>query len=331
MNNSHQYLMKLGSGLVTMLTSLLLACSNPGKSGSTEPPKATELNTSNADAKPATPIQAETGSRIIVNFKNPAGLKNVNGYVVDAIDEHGFKAVANTSGRYALFSMKPGRYDVIFEGQRASDDPAQSALTSVGLRLSGITVKAGEDLTIREPVDLLPTFAVKGKVRLLEGVAHGAIEIQIPGTKIKTTTTVDGSFSLDNVPTGNHSVQAMNSGFLRGFYETRSWPQNDNTLTPLTLLPDDQALATGVHYKGAGLFASEANQPTVFLVNPARMNKYRLSETSDFAESVWLNYQSSVDLSFPIGGERKVFVQFSKDEQQFSAIFNAELPVAPTP
>ncbi len=331
MKNSYQFLTKLGFGLVTMLTSLLLACSNPGKSGSTDTPKAPELNRSNADAKPVAPIQAETGSRIIVTFKNPTELKNLSGYVVDASDEHGFKAVEGSSGRYALYSMKPGRYDVIFAGQRANDDPAQTALTSVGLRLSGITVKAGEDLTIKEPVDLLPSFAIKGKVRLQDGLTHGAIEIQIPGTKIKTTTTADGSFSLENVPTGNHSVQAISSGFSRGFYETRTWPQAENTLTPLTLLAEDQALATGVHYKGSGLFASEANQVTVFLVHPASMNKYRLSETSDFAESVWLNFQSSVDLSFPIGGERKVYVQFSKDEQQFSAIFSADLPIAASP
>jgi hypothetical protein len=72
----------------------------------------------------------------------------------------------------------------------------------------------------------------------------------------------------------------------------------------------------------------EENIVTVFLVRPAGMNKFRISETSDFAAVTWQDFQSSFDVKFPPGGERKLFVQYSKDQQQLSAIFSADIPMS---
>jgi hypothetical protein len=305
--------------------SLSVACSNPGKSGGetpqAEPPKKSE------DAKPVVgnPTDA-TGTRIILSFRNSAGLKNITGYVVGAVDQHGFKPI--DADHFAFFSLKPGRYDFILEGQRAPDDSSQSGDTTFGIRINGVTVRAGEDTVLREPIELLPTLAIKGAVRLLDGVTHGAINVQIPGTRIKTKTETDGTFTLSPVPLGSHAIVASNQGYIDAAYESRSWTdQSLLELPALTLLPQDQALATGIHYKGEGILPNEENSVTVFLVRPSGMNKFRISETSDFAGATWQEYQSSVDIKFPPGGERKVFVQYSKDLQQFSAIFSADIPM----
>jgi hypothetical protein len=319
--------MKQSFGLAAWI-SISVACSNPGKSGGGETSKASDEPRQSEDAKPisGTPPDA-TGSRIVVSFKSLAGLKTIAGYVVDGVDQHGFKAI--DSEHYAFFSMKPGRYDFIVEAQRAGDDSSQSSSTTVGIRISGVNVRAGEDTIIREDLDLLPTFAIKGKVRLMDGVTHGAINVQIPGTRIKTQTEADGSFTLTGVPQGSHPIVATNSGYMDAFYESRSWSaQNAPELPAVTLLPQDQALPTGVHYKGEGMMPNEENTVTVFLVRPAGMNKFRVSETSDFAGANWQEFQSSVDLKFPPGNERKVFVQYAKDQQQYSAIFSADIPMA---
>ncbi len=318
--------MKQSFGLAVGI-SMAVACSNPGKSGGGETPKVSEDPKQSADAKPIVGNPDPTGARIVVSFKNLSGMKSIAGYVVDGIDQHGFKAI--DSDHYAFFSLKPGRYDFIIEGQRAGDDTSQSNSTSVGIRISGVNVKAGEDTFIREPIELLPTFSIKGKVRIQDGVTHGAINVQIPGTRIKAKTEADGSFTLASVPQGSHGILASNSGYLDAAYESRSWSaQNAPELQAITLLPQDQALPTGVHYKGDGMTPNEENTVTVFLVRPAGMNKFRISETSDFAATPWQDYQSSLDMKFPIGGERKVFVQFAKDQQQFSAIFSADIPMA---
>lgn len=318
--------MKQSFGLAAWI-SISVACSNPGKSGDGETSKASDEPKQSADAKPVVGTPDPAGTRIVVSFKNLAGLKSIAGYVVDGVDQHGFKAI--DSNHYAFFSMKPGRYDFIVEGQRAGDDSSQSNSTTVGIRISGVTVKAGEDTIIRDPIDLLPTFAIKGKVRLLDGVTHGAINVQIPGTRIKTKTEADGSFTLTSVPQGSHAIMASNIGYTDALYESRNWSAQDTPeLQPLTLLPQDQALPTGVHYKGDGMIPNEENTVTVFLVRPAGMNKFRMSETSDFAAAPWQDYQSSLDIKFPPGGERKVFVQFTNNQQQFSAIFSADIPMA---
>ncbi|WP_141732257.1 carboxypeptidase-like regulatory domain-containing protein [Oligoflexus tunisiensis] len=301
------------------------ACSNPGKSGG-ETPKADPPRQSE-DAKPVVgnPTDA-AGTRIILSFRNPAGLKNITGYVVGAVDQHGFKAI--DAEHFAFFSLKPGRYDFIVEGQRAGDDTSQSNGTNVGIRISGVTVRAGEDTILREPIELQPALAIKGAVRLLDGVTHGAITVQIPGTRIKTQTEADGTFTLSPVPLGSHAIVASNQGYIDAAYESRSWTDQDTLELPaVTLLPQDQALATGIHYKGDGLLPNDENIVTVFLVRPAGMNKFRISETADFAGATWQEYQSSVDLKFPPGGERKVFVQYTKDLQQYSAIFSADIPM----
>lgn len=319
--------MKQSFGLAALI-SISAACSNPGKSGGDEPPQTQDDSKTSADAKPivATPPDA-AGSRIVVSFKNLSGLKNIAGYVVDGVDQHGFKAIDST--HYAFFSMKPGRYDIIVEGQKPGDDTSQSASTTVGVRISGLTIKTGEDTVIRDPIDLLPTFAIKGKVRLLNGVTHGAINVQIPGTRIKTTTEADGSFTLASVPFGSHPIVASNPGYVDATYEARNWSSQDAPeLQAVTMLPQDQAVPTGIHYKGEGMVPNEENVVTVFLVRPSGMNKYRISETMDFAAAAWQDYQSSVDIKFPVGGERKLFVQYSKDQQQFSAIFNTDIPMA---
>ncbi|HET9238986.1 MAG TPA: hypothetical protein VFO10_17140 [Oligoflexus sp.] len=319
--------MKQGLSLAAWI-SFSVACSNPGKSGGGEAPKAPDQPKQSEDARPVNnnPPDA-SGTRIVLAFKSLAGLKNIAGYIVDGVDQHGFKPIDND--RYAFFSMKPGRYDFIIEGQRAGDDTSQSAATGVGIRISGVNIKAGEDTIIREPIELLPTFAIKGKVRLLDGVTHGAINVQIPGTRIKAKTEADGSFTLPNVPLGAHPIVASNTGYLDASYESRHWSAQDAPeLQPLTLLPADQALPTGVHYKGDGMTAGEENIVTVFLVRPAGMNKFRSSETSDFATATWQDFQSSMDVKFPPGGERKIFVQYSKDQQQLSAIFSADIPMA---
>jgi hypothetical protein len=319
--------MKQGLGLAALI-SLSVACSNPGKSGSGETPKATEPPKQSDDARPIRSNYPDgSGTRIVLSFKSLTGLKNLAGYVVDGVDQHGFKAIENN--RYAFFSMKPGRYDFVIEGQRAGDDSSQSSATGVGTRISGVNVKAGEDTIIREPIELLPTFAIKGKVRLLDGMTHAAINVQIPGTRIKTKTEADGSFTLQAVPLGAHPILATNSGYLDALYESRHWSAQDAPeLQPMTLMPSVQALPTGVHYKGDGMTAGEENIVTVFLVRPAGMNKFRISETSDFAAATWQDFQSSFDVKFPPGGERKVFVQYSKDQQQLSASFSADIPMA---
>lgn len=319
--------MKQGLGLAAWIC-FSIACSNPGKSGSGDTPKAPDQPKQSEDARPiSTNPPDASGTRIVLSFKSLTGLKNIAGYVVDGVDQHGFKAIEND--RYAFFSMKPGRYDFIIEGQRAGDDTSQSNTTGVGIRISGVNVKAGEDTIIREPIELLPTFTIKGKVRLLDGVTHGAINVQIPGTRIKAKTEADGSFTLPNVPLGAHPILASNTGYLDASYESRHWSAQDAPeLQPLTLLPSEHALPTGVHYKGDGMTAGEENVVTVFLVRPSGMNKFRISETSDFAAATWQDFQSSLDVKFPPGGERKVFVQYSKDQQQLSAIFSADIPMA---
>ncbi|HYX39649.1 MAG TPA: hypothetical protein VE954_41655 [Oligoflexus sp.] len=322
------YLRRMKQGFsLAVIISMGVACSNPGKSGG-ETPKVVEEPKQSADAKPIVAAPTDTtGARIVISIKNLAGLKSVSGYVVDGVDQHGFKAI--DSGHYAFFSMKPGRYDFVVEGQKGGDDTTQAASTTVGIRISGVTVKAGENTVLREPIDLQPTFAIKGKVRLLDGVTHGAINVQIPGTRIKTKTEADGSFVLAGVPNGAHAITAVNTGYIDAAYETRNWSAQDvPELQPVTLLPQDQALPTGVHYKGEGMLPNEENIVTIFMVRPAGMNKFRISETSDFAAATWQDYQSSVDIKFPAGGERKVFVQYAKDQQQLSAIFNADIPMA---
>jgi hypothetical protein len=313
--------MKQSFGLAAWI-SISVACSNPGKSGSGDSPKASDEPKQSADAKPVTGTPDPTGARIVVSFKNIAGLKSIAGYVVDGVDQHGFKAIEN--GHYAFFSLKPGRYDFIVEGLRAGEDSS----SSVGLRISGVNVKAGEDTIIREPIELLPTLSIKGKVRLQDGVTHGAINVMIPGTRIKTKTEADGSFTLTSVPFGSHAIVASNPGYLDASYESRNWVQDAPELQPVTLLPQDQALPTGVHYRGEGMLPNEENTVTVFLVRPTGMNKFRISETADFAAATWQDFQSSFDVKFPPGGERKLFVQYTKDQQQYSAIFSADIPMA---
>jgi len=323
------YLRRMKQGLsLAAWISLSIACSNPGKSAGGETPKAPDQPKQSEDARPviSNPPDA-SAARIVLSLKGLAGLKNLAGYIVDGVDQHGFKAIEND--RYAFFSMKPGRYDFIIEGQRANDDASQPNMTGVGIRISGVNVKVGEDTIIREAIELRPTFAIKGKVRLLNGVTHGAINVQVPGTRIKSKTEGDGSFTLLNVPLGAHSIVASNVGYLDALYEGRQWSGQDAPeLQPLTLLPSDQALPTGVHYKGDGMTAGVENSVTVFLVRPAGMNKFRISETSDFAAAVWQDFQSTFDVKFRPAGERKLFVQYSKDQQQFSAIFSTEIPMA---
>jgi hypothetical protein len=308
----------------------LVACSNPGKEGDTTP---TSPGTDSSDARPIAPspsVSEPTATQVVLNLKNLAGLKNISGYVIDSIDQHGFKAIDN--GRFAFFTMKPGRYDIIIEAQKAGDDGSQSASAGLGIRINGLQVKAGENTTIKDPIELLPTFAIKGKVHLLNGVTHGAINVAIPGTRIKAQSTADGSFELKGVPSGQHAVVASNNGYLDAVYDSRIWNAQDAPeLGILTLLPGSVALPTGIHYKGVGISSTEENVTTLFLARPNGMNKFRVSETADFAGAAWQDFQSSIDLKFPAGGERKVFVQYAKD-QQFSAVFNVEIPVAaPSP
>ncbi len=326
----YQKSLKRGLSLLALTTGLSPACSNPGKSSSPQDPDPQVQIKESADAKPIVPAKPEAAPRIVMSFKSASGLKNISGYVVNAIDEHAFKPVIDSPGRYALNSMKAGRFDIIIEAQKASDDASQSASTAVAIRINGISIKSTEDTVIKDPIELLPTLTIKGKIHLHDGVTHGAINVQIPGTRIKAVTAADGSYALERVPSGMHDVAVTNAGFGKGIFEVRSWPEGSNELSTLTLLPEEQALPTGVHYKGEGLSATEPNTVTLFLLRPMGMAKFRWSETSDFVGSLWQDYQSSFDANLPAGGDRRVFVQFaSKDLSQLSAVFNVDLPTAP--
>ena len=112
--------MKPSLSVLAGLLCLSVACSNPGKSG-TETSKKPEYDKGSADAKPIVPGTPDAaGTQIILSFKTLAGLKNITGYVVDGIDQHGFKNI-DSNGHYAFFSMKPGRYDIILEAQKTGD------------------------------------------------------------------------------------------------------------------------------------------------------------------------------------------------------------------
>ncbi|MCX6129852.1 MAG: hypothetical protein NTX25_12435 [Proteobacteria bacterium] len=305
---------------------ILLSCSNPG-----QPEQKKLPSDSNADALPGnTGIKPSdpSNSRIIMSFKTLTKYRDISAYVVGSIDAHGFAALDDKSSRYAINSLHPGTYDIIIEAQKLSDEANKSTL-GVGLRISGISVRALEDTQIND-VELLPYAELKGQAHLFKAVSHGAINVEIPGTRIKAKTANDGSYILEKVPAGWHEIQISNAGFIQGLIAVQHWSAEPHILPRLTLLPASEILPTGVYYRGQALSATEINQVTIFLNRPSTMNLFRWSETSDFVAAPWQTFQSSLDLQLQAGGNRKIFVQFSKDQQQLSAIYSTEL-TAPNP
>jgi hypothetical protein len=261
-------------------------------------------------------------TRIVVTFKSTDKLLDVTGYLVTSGDKVALVPASDLPGRFAFPLLRPGTYDLILEAKRQSEDTTQEPQL-VAVRLSGVEVKADKDTFVRD-VELVPYHKLSGHVKLLDGTTQAGIQVAIPDTPMKVQTAADGSYQLEKVPQGLHSLLVTLQGQTDGMYDKRLIKASEE-LNPLTLLPPDKSLATGIHYLDEPLPPQAALPITLFLQRPQGMNLFRWGFTADLANAPWLPYQSSYEFRLP-ADQRTIHVQFSKDRQQVSAPYSIQLP-----
>lgn len=298
---------------------LIVACANPGKS----PEEAAQTNESietpfanrDADANLAR-------GRVLIDFKFSERMRDVKGSIVGTGPSPSLTPLLDQAGRFQFSPLKPGVYDFILEATRQAQDPSQASLP-VALRISGVEVKGGGDIFLRD-IELQPYVELSGEVRMLGQGPLAGIEVSIPGTSYRVLSDENGQFKLTHVPAGHHQLVAAYQNFSRGLFETRQFA-GSAALPALTIFNDSQLLPVGAHYEGEAVPADGESTITLFLQRPQGMNLFRWGYSSELSNAPWLPYQSSMD--FKLGaGQRQLYLQFSRDQKQLSPVYPVSFP-----
>ncbi len=286
------------------------ACSNAGNSDS--PPKTAPPEAKNEELGRA--------SRIVITPKG--ALTDLQGYVVSHPEHNSLGLVPEQDSKPGFLNMASGIYDLILEAKLVGADGKS---TPVALRISGVKVAEGADTQIRE-VELKPYITLKGSAQYPGGADRSGIKVSIPGTKLSALTAADGSYTLADVPEGNHAFEFSRAGFANGYIQANDY-KGDGELPSIALIQDSLRLENGVHYLGSALVANAMQKISLQLIAPTSMTHFRYTNADNLNDQAWQVLRSSLEVDLPAGDHPEISVQYSIEQRQLSPVFKAILPI----
>lgn len=292
---------------------LAYACANPGKSDSTN----SNAQAPSADAAPSVENQG-VGN---IAFEAPAGLIDLQGYIVGSSDQVALRVVPDVSGSLGFVAVAPGTYDIILTARKVQSN---GTVAPVGIRLSGIVVSGGKNSLLPTP-DLQPTLDVRGKVHLQGDVSPAAVTVQVPGTHYRVPADANGDYVLASLPIGHHQIEISQPGFVNGGIGEQDF-RDDIDLPTISLRREGDVLNSGVYYFGPAMTEGLAAKIILYFQTPKGMNQFRVGSVENLSKEDWSNLQSSVEIDMPAGKDPVLAVQYSKDGQQLSPIYNVTIP-----
>ncbi|SMF56255.1 hypothetical protein [Pseudobacteriovorax antillogorgiicola] len=286
--------------IITLLALIsALACSKAGEPQNNETP--TQLNVDQeADAEEREPS-------LTVSFDDSTRLDTLSGYLVGFQETYALQRLGESS-EFVIPLVEAGRYDLIVTSQDAEG-------LSIGSRINGIQISSGGGARIR-PQALQGTTTISGSVERLGGQQEGAILVSIPGTHFQAEADASGAFAIADVPLGIHQLLYQADGYRIGKIHILNLSQAGTQTLDTMLLNDAE---------GTGFIPAKLSTPesiAVVLTPPANANKVRVSETGDFSDAAWQDLITTIWYSFSDFGEKTLYVQYSQDETNLSAVFS---------
>lgn len=303
-------------GLALAFSTVLLSspsCSNAGKGDSANQGNPAVI-TSDALGADVTKL-----SRIVITPK--AQWLELKGYIVGETNQKTLATIPDL-GKPGFANLSEGVYDIVLEAKYLGADGKTSP---VALRVSAVRVANGADTQIRE-IELKPYVNLSGKVLLSGESSHAGINVNIPGTAFKAVTSVDGSFSISDVPAGFHNFDYSYSGYNPGFILSKDY-RADESVPSVSLTRDSVRLDSGVHYLGTALTANSSAKTVLQLAAPGSMTRFRYGTVENLANQPWSVLRTSLETTLPPGDHPEIFVQYSLDERQLSPTYSVAIPV----
>lgn len=307
------------------------ACANSGDSTSEAPtpqknepaPTPVPPNSDSADAS------FETQGIIQFSLTQPELADSLQAYLVGKADTHQAVRESASSSRFSIRNVKPGRYDLVL----TAVDPDSLDLSQPiikGLRINGLQI-ADRPLKL-DALRLELTQTVQGEVHSIDGPIAGA-EVRLVGTNYVAFTNRAGHYSIPGVPKGQHRLQVSKDGYHSGRIEFfRLEAGSSKNADPIQLQKMTLWEAGDL---GPAILSSvddednPAKQLAVefILIPPETANMMRIGEQSDLTDVEWQALQTSLLYTFNNPGTKTLYVQFSKDRTQLSAVFERRVSI----
>lgn len=292
---------------------LAYACANPGKSDSTN---SNTQEAPSADAAPSTEDQS-VGN---IAFQVPAGLLDLQGYIVGSSEQVSLRPVPNASGSVGFVGVAPGTYEMILTARKIQPNGSSAP---VAIRLSGVIVNGGKVSLLPSP-DLKATIDLKGKVEL-DGQPAAAVTIQIPGTHYRVPSDANGEYTLASIPVGYHAIEISQPGFETGGISSQGY-RDSATLPSISLMAESEARNSGVYYLGPAMAEGSSDKIVLYLKSPKGLTHFRYTVDGGLETKAWQILQSSLEIDMPTGKNPSVSVQFSNAGQQLSPNYAVTIP-----
>lgn len=286
---------------------IFLGCSKPGNKNAERMEEPTPVQDSNlSPVKPSIEVTLPEEE-----------VTQISAYLVGYQEQ--LRLATTGDNKLVLPKANAGVYDLILLGLNKSN-------IEVGQRINGVQIVADQTSHIKN-IRWSPLSTISGTIKTSQNSSTSAEElvVQVPGTHLISTVNSDGTYVLDNIPTGVHDLRISAPNYQDGSINLVEIPSDQSLELEDFYLSDETE--TGIYLGGTG---SESGKIAFVLVPPKFSNKARISTYSDFRDSNWQNLKTSKWMKFDQAGEFTIYAQFSQDETNLSETFQIQINLIET-
>lgn len=293
------------------LVAFTISCANPGENSNGNQQAA------EAESSPET-LSADNTAKLpglTVTLRSDTKLDTLVGYILGKQDHLKIQR-KGSSNEFIIPEIPGGTYDLLIY--------TQDGEASVGRRINGINIHPDGGSRIHD-LELFDTITVSGSASLSTD-STSKITVGIPGSLFSTEVDTDGNYSIVGVPSGKHKLTFQAAGFEDSWIEVLDLDTGSGEQAEMILT---QQSTTGIY----PVAISEFNHVGLALKAPDTANMFRISNTEeDLINQEWQSLASTHWMSFEREGEQTVFVQYSRNETNISAVFSSTFQAGtPTP
>lgn len=305
---------------------VLTACANSGEQGEHGESNRT-LPTGQHDSADA---RLQNAGSIEFNLAQTAFADSLQAYIVGKVENRRAQRSSEASNRFQINNLPAGRYDIILSAvDPQSLDDAKPLV--YGLRINGVLVSEDRPAKLGD-ISLEPSQDLVGTVYSTKGPLAGA-QVEFPGTDFVTITDRHGNYRIQGAPKGQHRLLISKDGFHSGRIEQlRLDAGSTEVRKPIAL--DSLTLWNNLSASGPAILSihsedNPARQLSVHfvLLPPETANLMRISEQEDLENAHWQPLQTSINYTFSNPGNKKLYVQYSRDRSQLSSILAREVVI----
>ena len=267
---------------------------------------------------------SSTGSLVVEIDEEEADPDTIQGYVVGYEDQ--VTAEANSDGNLEFPSVPEGTQEVVVTaGTLSVGFQGTDSRLDRAVRLGGFEVIPGT-IAKREAVGIPVAGGIKGRVTKSDTSDVLGLQVFIPGTRYQALTDEEGTFSMDQVPVGTHSVAVKADGYyplVLPNIEISSGAVLDLGDLSLTVSTG----AEGFIQINEGESVVSQRQATLNIIAEGDPVLMKISQTIDFLGVPWQAFASKLPYVFTNPGLNKIFVKFADANGLESSPYQTEVTV----